>query len=259
MGTERLVLIALFHVALGLCPLGIGGGCHIRIGVPLDIPGCKVQLFVGDEPGFRPAQHCKPYIFALLIAVGVYKVYGGIADEVGHKEIVRAVVYLERRIVLLQYSVVYEAYPGGEGHCLHLVMGDVYEGTARLKVQALQFIAHLQTQLCIQVGKGFVHKQHGGLGRKGSCYCHALLLPPGKLRRVSVHKHAYLDYSGYPAHGQVYLFPGELALLHDGLAVPGELAGGIELHALGLCSGLPAIYNGSQLGRYIGSELRRIL
>ena len=85
------------------------------------------------------------------------------------------------------------------------------------------------------------------------------LLPPGKLRRVSVHKHAYLTILDTLRTDRSISSLVSSALLHDGLAVPGELAGGIELHALGLCSGLPAIYNGSQLGRYIGSELRRIL
>ena len=78
-----------------------------------------------------------------LLARGLDEVDGRVADEVRDEEAVRAVVDVQRRVILLQDAVVYEADLGGEGHGLHLVVRDVDEGAARVDVQALQLGAHL--------------------------------------------------------------------------------------------------------------------
>jgi len=58
---------------------------------------------------------------------------------------------------------------------------EVYYGTdfdKRLVIEErTQFVAHLDTQLCIQVTQRFVEKKELRLSDQGSCHSHALLLP----------------------------------------------------------------------------------
>ena len=66
----------------------------------------------------------------------------------------------ERRLILLQDTVVDEADVGGKCHGFHLVMRHINEGGSGLHVQTLQLIAHFQPQLGIQVRQRFIHEQH---------------------------------------------------------------------------------------------------
>ena len=89
---------------------------------------------------------------------------------------------IQRRFILLQNAVIDEADLSGERHGLHLVVRDVDEGAARVDVQALQFGAHLQSELGVEVGERLVHEEHLGAGGKRAGNGHALLLPAGELR-----------------------------------------------------------------------------
>ena len=104
------------------------------------------------------------------------EVDGRIADKVRNKQVVRTVVDGERRVILLEHTVVDQADGGGERHGFHLIVRDVYECASRFHVQTLQLISHFQTKLCVQIRQRFVHKQHTGFGRERSCDCHTLLL-----------------------------------------------------------------------------------
>ena len=107
-----------------------------------------------------------------------------VADKVGHKEVRRVMVDLQRRLILLENAVIDEADLRGEGHGLHLVVRDVDEGRAGLHVQTLQLIAHLEPQLRVEVRQRFVHEQNRGLRRERSCDGDTLLLAAGELRGV---------------------------------------------------------------------------
>ena len=121
-------------------------------------------------------------------------------------------------VVLLEHAVFNEADLGGQGHGLHLVVGDIDEGRTGLHVEALELIAHLQAQLGVQIGQGLIHEQHRRLRGQGAGDGHPLLLAAGELCGVAVHKHADLHDAGHPADGEVDLLPGELAGLGDHLA-----------------------------------------
>ena len=86
-------------------------------------------------------------------------------------------------------------------------------------MEPLELVAHLQAELGVQVGQGFVHEQHRGLRGQGAGDGHPLLLAAGQLGGIAVHEHADLHDARDPAHGQVDLLLRQLALFHHGLAV----------------------------------------
>ena len=155
----------------------------------------------------------------VLGAGGLHKVDGGVAHKVGHEQVVGLVIHSEGGVVLLEHAVVDETDLSGQGHGLHLVVGDIDEGRARLHVESLKLIAHLQAELGVQVGQRLIHEQHGGLRGQGAGDGHPLLLAAGQLGGIAVHEHADLHDAGDPAHRQVDLLLRQLPLFHHGLAV----------------------------------------
>ena len=160
----------------------------------------------------------------------------------------------EGGVVLLEDAVVDEADLGGQGHGLHLVVGDVDEGGAGLHVEALELVAHLQAQLGVQVGEGLVHEEDGGLGGQGAGDGHTLLLAAGELGGVAVHEHADLHDAGDPADGEVDLLLGHLADLGDHLAVLDHLE--LVVEALGLPGGLRLGLEGADLAGQVLARLQ---
>ena len=221
---EHLVLVALFHIAL------LGGrrllGCQLFLPalVALSKPPAQVDGIGRGKGGLDALQNGQAHgAVGALATLGLHKVDGGVAHEVGDEQVVGLGIHGQGGVILLQNAVVDQADLGGQGHGLHLVMGDVDEGGAGLQVQALQFVAHLQAELGIQVAQRLIHEQHQGFGGQGTGDGHALLLTAGQLRRIPIHEHANLHDPGHPAHGQVDLLPGELAHGGVGLAAPDHL------------------------------------
>ena len=260
---ECLILVALLDVAFlrsFLLQL-LRGGFLIR--VALREPGVHVQLLSGREDSLLSAeQRQRNGSVSCLGAGGFDEVDGRVSDEVRDEGVCRRIVDLQRLLILLQDTVVDEADLGGQGHSLHLVMGDVDEGRSGLHVQTLQLVAHFQTELRVQVGQRLVHEEDGGFRSQGAGDGDTLLLSAGKLCRITVHEHADLDDAGDAAHCQVDLFFGELPLfLHD-LAVLHELVavvqtlGGLRIGRFllqGSCLG-GDVLSGLQM---IGEELLR--
>ena len=118
----------------------------------------------------------------------VHEVHGRVAHKVGHKEVGGIAVHFQRRRELLQNAVFHDAYVGRQGHGLQLVMGDIDKGGVRVPVQALELGPHLHTQLGVQVGKRFIHKQDLRSGSKRAGDGHALLLTAGKLAGIAMLK-----------------------------------------------------------------------
>ena len=90
-------------------------------------------------------------------------------------------------------------------------MRDIDESTSRLDMKSLQFIAHLDAKLCIEVRKGLVHKHDLRLRSKGACDSDSLLLAAGELCGIAVHEHADLDDTGRAPNGKVNFLFGELS------------------------------------------------
>ena len=128
-------------------------------------------------------------------------------------------VDLQRRFILLQNAVVDQADLRGKSHCLHLIVGDIDEGRAGLDMQALQLVAHFESQLCVEVRKRLVHEQNRRLRSEGSGDGDTLLLPAGQLCRIPVHEHADFDDAADTADGEVDFLFGKLAHLRDDFTV----------------------------------------
>ena len=152
-------------------------------------------------------------------------------------------VYLQRSVILLKHAVVYQTDLGRQGHGLHLVMGNVDEGTSRLHMKSLKLIAHLQTKLGVQVGQRLIHEQHGRLRRQGSGDSHTLLLPAGQLCRIAAHKRSNLYNSGNSADRLLHLFLVQLPVLHQHFAAACYLKILIQFLTLGFVG----IFDGRQL------------
>ena len=262
MVAESLVLIALLHIGL-LCralPMGLLPGR--RLGGPVPEPLGQVQRGAGAEECFPALEHGELHrAVGPLRPLGLHEVDGGVAYEVGHKQVVGLVVHSEGGVVLLEHAVFNEADLGGQGHGLHLVVGDIDEGRTGLHVEALELIAHLQAQLGVQIGQGLIHEQHRGLGGQGAGDGHPLLLAAGELCGVAVHKHADLHDAGHPADGEVDLLPGELAGLGDHLAPFYQAELPVQLAARrsgGLPGGLHPAPEGGDLSRQVGGLLQAV-
>ena len=250
MVAEGLILVALFNVALflcGFCQL-CGSGClvivagleplgHVDSGI-----GNEFDLLI-IENGEREAA------VSTLGALSFNKVYRGVADEIGNKEIIGAAVNGEGSIILLENTVIDKAYLGSEGHSLHLVMGNVNKGGACFNMKSLQLVSHLKAELCIKVGERLIHEENGGLGSEGSSNSNTLLLTARKLCGVSIHEHTYLNDTGNAANREVYLFLGELSHFGDYLAVSGSLK--VIVEVLRLFSGCYLGFESGYLGGHI--------
>ena len=216
MVAEGLVLVALFHIGFlgGLLFQRLRLG--LRLSVPVLEPRGQVQGLGGSEDGLTAIEYGQGEgAVRLLSTLGLHKVDGGIAHKVGYKQVVGLVIDGQGGVVLLEDAVVDQADLGGQGHGLHLVVGDVDKGGACLHMEALELIAHFQAQLGVQVGQRFIHEQHRGLGGQRAGDGYALLLTAGQLGGVAVHEHADLDDAGDPPHGQVDLLLRQLAQLGD--------------------------------------------
>ena len=263
---EGLVLVALFDIALLPGGLAQRGGVCLDGGVAVGKPPSKIHALGAEEFGLQPAEEGqRDGAVRLLGALRLDEVDRGVADKVGDEEVVRAGIDLQRRLILLQDAVVDQADLRGKGHGLHLVVCNIDKGRAGLDVQTLQLIAHLETQLGVEVAERLVHEQDGRLRSQGAGDGHALLLAAGELGRVAVHEHADLDDAADAAHREVDLLLGELAHLFDDLAVfdilkllvqpvRGHGLLGLSGKSGGLGGDVPALLN------VVGKELfRRVL
>ena len=68
-----------------------------------------------------------------------------------------------------------------DGHCLFLIVGDVHGGDANALLGVADDAAHLDTELCVQIGKRLVHQQHIRRDDQCASQCDTLLLTAGKL------------------------------------------------------------------------------
>ena len=204
---EDLILVALLDGVLLLQAIDFCLFLRGSLCVPLCEPRRKVERFVRDEACMDTMEDFDgDTAVCALLAGGFYEVDGRITDEISGEEIRRAVVDLERCVVLLEDTVVDEADLRREGHRFHLIMGDIDEGRAGLEVKPLKLVTHLETKLRIEVTERLIHEEHLWL----RCECtgdgDTLLLTAGKLCRITIHEHTDLYDTGNLTYTAVDLF-----------------------------------------------------
>ena len=100
-------------------------------------------------------RHCHPFA---LLGQGSTRQAVAKSHEIGHRQVNRQIMQFGRTADLLHLAIAHHHDAVSQGQRLFLVMGDVDRGRALLKVNAPNFLAHLQSQLGVQVGQGLIHQ-----------------------------------------------------------------------------------------------------
>ena len=104
----------------------------------------------------------------------------GLADEVGHKGVLRLVINVLRGADLLDLSLVHDHHSVGHGQGLLLVVGDVDEGDAHGLLDALEFDLHILAQTQIQRAQRLVQQKDLGPVHQSTGDGDPLLLAAGQ-------------------------------------------------------------------------------
>ena len=113
--------------------------------------------------------------------LGLDEVDAGIAYEVRRLQVDGVGVQAQGRVDLGDLPLLEQGDLGGHGQSLHLIVGHVDDGGARLLVEALELRPHVDAQPGVQVGQGLVQQQELGAGGDGPGDGHPLLLASGEL------------------------------------------------------------------------------
>ena len=100
----------------------------------------------------------------------------GVPDEGRDKDVPRALVDGLRTRRLLDLALVHDSNAVGDRECLLLIMGDIDRRDADLFLYRADRGPHLHAQLCIEIGKRFIHEQYARMDDDGTSKCNALLL-----------------------------------------------------------------------------------
>ena len=84
---------------------------------------------------------------------------------------------------LLNLTAVHHHDPVGQRHRLDLVVRDIDSRGLNLLVYPFDFRAHLNAQLCVQIGQRLVEQKYLGISHDGAAHGDALALAAGKLAR----------------------------------------------------------------------------
>ena len=114
-----------------------------------------------------------------VLDVGIHDV--GAADKGGNEDILRALVDVAGGANVLDNAVLHNGDTITDGHCLFLIVGDIHGGDANALLGVADDAAHLDTELCVQIGKRLVHQQHIRRDNQCTSQCDTLLLTAGKL------------------------------------------------------------------------------
>ena len=123
---------------------------------------------------------------AVRLHLAFEEIHRGRTDEAGDELVVRPVVEFERRADLLDDAVMHHHDLVGHGHGLDLVVGDVDRGGLQPLVQFLDFGAHRNPQLGVEVGQRLVEQEHLGIAHDGAAHRHALALAAGQLPGIAI-------------------------------------------------------------------------
>ena len=87
---------------------------------------------------------------------------------------------------MLDDAVLHNGDTVADGHCLFLIVGDIHGGDANALLGVADDAAHLDTELCVQIGKRLVHQQHIRRDNQCASQCDTLLLTAGKLGGIHI-------------------------------------------------------------------------
>ena len=116
-----------------------------------------------------------------------------LAEEVGDEGGARQLVEVGRRAHLLDPAVVHHRHGVGHRHGLLLVVRDVHEREADLRLDALELELHLAAQLEVERAERLVEQQQRGPVHQRPGQRDPLLLAAGELRGLAVGEVAELD------------------------------------------------------------------
>ena len=108
------------------------------------------------------------------------------ADEGRHEPACRAAVDFARASDLLDTPAIHDDKAIGERHRLDLVMRDKDRSRVQPAMQLANLRAHLDAELCIEVGERFVEQKDLRFADHGAAHGDALPLSPRKRRRFPV-------------------------------------------------------------------------
>src|SRR5579875_450074 len=114
------------------------------------------------------------------------EVHGRGADEACYKEVRGMVVQFLWRADLLDNATVQNSDAVAHRHSLNLVVGDVNNGGLDALMELDDVRTRLDTQLCVQVGERFIHKEDLRLTNNSATKCDALALAARKLLRLAL-------------------------------------------------------------------------
>ncbi|AEK61271.1 conserved hypothetical protein [Collimonas fungivorans Ter331] len=98
-------------------------------------------------------------------------------DKAGDKQVAWIVVDFLRAAELLHHAILHHGDTVAQGHRFDLVMRDVDDGAAQALMHQLDFGAHLDPQLGVQVRQRFVEQEQRRIARDGAAHGDALPLP----------------------------------------------------------------------------------
>ena len=127
------------------------------------------------------------------------------ADEVGHEGRLGMLVDLSRAADLLDAPAVHHGDPIGHRERLFLVVRDVHERRAELRLDSFELELHLLTQLHIERTERLVEEERGGLIDECPRERDPLLLSARELSRLSTLEAFELDDSQYLEHAPAVL------------------------------------------------------
>ncbi|OQA43860.1 MAG: hypothetical protein BWY50_00717 [Spirochaetes bacterium ADurb.Bin315] len=105
----------------------------------------------------------------------------GLSDEIRHEYRLRIAVDLERRPDLFDPTLVHDHDSIRHRQSLRLIVGDIEAGDAEILLNLANLGPHVDSQLRIKVGKGFIHQQEAWLHNDHPSQRDALLLSPAQL------------------------------------------------------------------------------
>src|SRR6266508_1119331 len=150
------------------------------------------------------------------------------ADEVGDEEVLGAIVDFERGADLLDPSVLHDGDAAAHRHRFDLVVGDVNSRRLQTPLQLLDFRAHLDAELRIEVRERLVEQVDGGFADDRAAESDALTLATRKLLGLAVEQVGDLQDLRRLPDEPVDLGSGELSDLQAELQVLADSHVGIE-------------------------------
>src|SRR5699024_1195436 len=107
-------------------------------------------------------------------------------NESCYEQVARFVIQILRGIYLLHDTIFHNNDSCTKGHSLCLVMCYVDNRSAQVLMNLGDLNTHLNTKLCVQVGKSLVHQEYLRITNDGTSHGNTLSLTTGKSVRLTV-------------------------------------------------------------------------